>query len=86
LRIQNETNKKQKKDKNLLPLLKQKINENPIQFANQLSYYATYKGIPYDVRKAARSICKKHNINFIEWAKKHIEKLNETDGIYFDIR
>lgn len=81
-----EQNKNARENKTLFLNLKQRLSSNPLRYADQLSYYATYKGIPYEIRKVARSICKKYHIDFINWAKKHVESLGDTDSMHFHIR
>ena len=74
-----DTYKKRNKNRSLtLKLLKNKFYENPLKYKKDLCYYATTKHVSSDVRKKARLICKKYNINYAEWLK------NESKKIDFD--
>jgi hypothetical protein len=71
--------KKINKNKSLeLKKLKDKFYENPLKYKKDLCYYATTKHVSSDVRKKARLICKKYNIDYTEWLK------NESKKIDFD--
>lgn len=80
-----EANKDKKKDRLLNAALKQKLAEDPLKYSDQLSYYATYKGIPYDVRRAAQVVCKRHGIDYVAWAKERAKSYGSDDS-YFDLR
>lgn len=71
--------KKRNKNRSLiLKNLKNKFYKNPLKYEKDLCYYATTKHVSSDVRKKARLICKKYNINYAEWLK------NESKKIDFD--
>ena len=65
------------KNKDLLQALRVKLADNPSKYSEQLSYYATSKHVGSDIRKAARAICNKYDINYKEWAK---VKMNDGHG------
>lgn len=77
-----EANKEIRKERALTAALKKRLSEDPQRYADQLSYYATYKGIPYDVRRAARKICKRHGIDFVAWVKDHTNLVDGDDMCY----
>jgi|GEM_PF-6145129 len=69
--------KKRNKNKTLIPrMLKNKFYENPLKYEKDLCYYATTKYVSSDVRKKARNICKKYNINYAEWLKNESKKMD----------
>lgn len=69
--------KKRNKNKSLVSKkLKSKFYENPLKYEKDLCYYATTKHVSSDVRKKARLICKKYNINYVEWLKNESKKLD----------
>lgn len=80
-----EANKEVRKERALTTALKKRLAEDPAKYADQLSYYATYKGVPYDVRRAARNICKRHGIDFVAWVKGHVNSV-DGDELYYDVR
>lgn len=52
------------------------LEENLDDYRDKLSELATLKLTEYDIRKKARSICKKHGIDYIGWAKSQIKERN----------
>jgi hypothetical protein len=52
------------------------LEENLDDYRDKLSELATLKLTEYDIRKKARSICKKHGIDYIAWAKSQIKERN----------
>jgi hypothetical protein len=63
--------------------MRRKLEDNIPQFEGQLAEMATSKQIEFKVRKKARSICRKHGIDYINWAKNQIKlrNLDENDFI-----
>lgn len=49
--------------------LKARFSKNWSSHVNDLCYYATSKHVSHDVRKKARSLCKKYKIDYISWVK-----------------
>lgn len=56
--------------------LKRKLSANIDKYANTLCYYATVKHVAFNVRRVARTVCRKHGIDYVEWLKR---KASETD-------
>jgi len=52
------------------------LEENIGDYADKLSELATLKLTEFEIRKKARSICKKHGIDYIAWARNQIETRN----------
>jgi hypothetical protein len=49
------------------------IAKEPERYSTQLAHYATTKHVGGDVRKAARKICEKYNIDYNQWAKEKVQ-------------
>lgn len=71
-------NQKRKEEQKLNIELKKKFTEDPHKHAEQLSYYATYKGVPYDVRRVAKRICKKYGIDYVSYVGKNRTQSDES--------
>jgi len=59
--------------------LKKKLDDNWQDHKETLAHYATTVYAPSDVRKKARSFCKKYGIDYVGWAKSKIESGRMTD-------
>jgi hypothetical protein len=72
-----------KERKAKLDTMRKALNGDIAKHSDRLSELATAKIIDFQVRKKARQLCKKHNIDYVAWAKKQIEtrKLSETDFV-----
>lgn len=57
-------------------LLKKELEQNIDEYADELQRIATSKYVDYNLRKAARNMCKKNNLNYIQWAESLINKNN----------
>jgi hypothetical protein len=47
--------------------LRATLDRDPGRYREQLCFYATYRGTSYDVRRAARSACKRYGIDYVKW-------------------
>ena len=81
-----EHNESVQADRALSADLKKRLADNPKAHSEKLCYYATYKGIPYDVRRAARNVCRRHGIDYISWAKSRVGQPGSNEEAHFDLR
>ncbi|MGH7240976.1 MAG: hypothetical protein ACREGB_01630, partial [Candidatus Saccharimonadales bacterium] len=52
--------------------LKKELTKNLPAYKDKLAYCAVSGDVGFDVRKAARKMCKKYGIEYLEWAKAYI--------------
>lgn len=69
-----------KKQKEKYEILKQELHENWHKHIDELAYYSVSRFVSSGVRKSARTICKKYNIDYEEWAQKQIEERKLDSG------
>jgi hypothetical protein len=72
-------------DKLTYRVMKAELTGNISKYADRLAEIATSKSVDYNVRKKARSICKKNGIDYISWAKTKIED-SHVDPHNFTLR
>lgn len=77
IKQKNKKNDREQKSRSLA--LKKRFSENWEQYKDQLCYYSTSRHVPNDVRKKARSFCKKYKVDFVAWAKNKIKTNSETE-------
>ena len=64
--------------------LRKELDKDAFKHADALSYYSVSKFVAGDVRKKARSVCKKHGINYQEWAHNYLNT-HDCDESNFQI-
>lgn len=78
--------KKVSDEKKALSKLKSKLAEDPKKYAERLAFLATSKHISVDVRKNAQKMCRKYAINYVMWAKNHIEQKNLNPDYFISLK
>jgi hypothetical protein len=63
--------------------MRKELNDNIEKYRDKLAYLATSKVVDFEVRKKARKLCRKHNIEYVAWAKERIAsgRLSEVDFV-----
>ena len=62
--------------------MREELNGNIDKYRDKIAQLATSKMVDFEVRKKARKLCRKHDIDYLAWAKEQIA-LNHLDEVDF---